>query len=114
MVQVTSTSPSPIIVFPGLRTLTLEDATFNDDKIGSIDVESLCDCLVERYERGLEVRKLSLEDCYRLRKDDVDRLRELVVDVEWDAIEQGFIEEEDEYEPGFFDNGHYHESDSDY
>jgi len=54
------------------------------------------DCLMERCERNAEIQTLCLDECSYLSSDDVERLEEIVVDVIWDGIEQGFTEEEDD------------------
>ena len=59
-------------------------------------VDMLLDCLMERCERNAEVQTLRLDDCSYLSSDDVKRLEEIVVDVIWDGIEQGFTEEEED------------------
>ena len=42
---------------------------------------------MERYERNAELLKLEFLDCSELFCSDVERLQEIVVDVEWDEIE---------------------------
>ena len=40
---------------------------------------------MERYERNAEVQVLRLEDCCSLLHDEVERIKEVVVDVIWDG-----------------------------
>ena len=61
---------------------------FLTEYVSSISVDMLMDCLMERYERNAEVQVLRLEDCYNISFNDVERLREIVVDVIWDGLEQ--------------------------
>jgi hypothetical protein len=43
---------------------------------------------MERCDRRAELLKLKLTDCYEVWCEDVDRLLEIVSDVEWDRVEQ--------------------------
>lgn len=62
-----------------------------------VDLEMLQDCLIQRYECGAEIQKLILDDCYRLDDDGAQELDNIVVDIQWDGIVQGFEgESEDE------------------
>ncbi|KJA15237.1 hypothetical protein HYPSUDRAFT_48554 [Hypholoma sublateritium FD-334 SS-4] len=95
---------------------SLVSISFTGVKFESEDVERdpddvslvlLQDCLIQRYECGAEIQKLSLDDCYRLDDFGVRELENIVVDVDWDEIEQGFErkesdeeEEEEEEEEG--------------
>ncbi|EDR14527.1 uncharacterized protein LACBIDRAFT_305207 [Laccaria bicolor S238N-H82] len=83
----------PAVYFPSLLHLTIEDTSFDsgyDDEYA--ELEDLKDCLIQRYERKAEVRKLTLSQCDRLTAEHVDELREIVVDVIWDGLETGFTE----------------------
>jgi hypothetical protein len=86
------------VSFPELRHIDLEDTDFyaKDAARGSISVDMLLDCLMERCERKAEVQMLCLDDCYNIRSDDVERLKEIVVDVSWDGIEQEFSDEDED------------------
>lgn len=55
-------------------------------------------CLIQRYECGAEIQKLSLDDCCRIDKSDVCKLRYLIVEVDWDGREEE-KEEEYDYDP---------------
>jgi hypothetical protein len=73
--------------FPKLRYIHLVGTDFvNSLSRSTTLVDTLLDCLTERYERNAEVQVLRLEDCYHLMSDDVERLKE-VVDVIWDGRE---------------------------
>ena len=76
------------VSFPKLRFIHLDGTDFDGTISGSISVDMLLDCLMERYERNAEVRVLRLDDCYYISSDDVERLEEIVVDVIWDGVEQ--------------------------
>lgn len=81
-----SRSPSPL-AFPQLRQISLNDVTFTsaagDD--GFISFESLRDCLIERYELGFEIEKVSVCKSSRLSAQDIPLLREIVPHVDWDG-----------------------------
>ena len=78
------------IPLPKLRNIYLEGTDFGGTFPGfSISVDMLLDCLMERCERDAEVlQTLHLNHCYRISSDDVARLKEVVVDVIWDGVEQ--------------------------
>ena len=58
----------------------------------STSVDMLLDYLMERCERNAEIQTLRLDDCFYLSSDDVERLKEVVVDVIWDGLEQHLLE----------------------
>ena len=90
------------VSFPKLRHIHLDNVNFDQDLTPTIDI--LIDCLMERYERKAEVQVLRLDDCYCVTFDDVERLEEIVVDVIWDEVEQGFTDEEDEEDEEEYDS----------
>jgi hypothetical protein len=57
---------------------------------------------MERYERGAELLKLKLTDCYGLSYKKVESLREIVVDVEWDGCGEPVGEESKDPEDGYY------------
>lgn len=67
------------------------------------DVDQFLDMLIWRYEHGGEIQKLDLEECDSLYSEDIDRIREVVVSVEWDEVEK---EKRDEDEDDDSDNPH--------
>ena len=75
------------VSFPKLRYLHLE-GTYFDGFDGTSSVENLLDYLKERREGKAEVQVLLLDDCYYISSGDVERLKEIVVDVIWDGVEQ--------------------------
>ena len=80
--------------FPNLRYIHLERTTFSLVSSGGTSVDILLDCLMERCERNAEVQVLRLDDCYSIYSCDVERLKEIVVDVIWDGVEQEDEEEQ--------------------
>jgi len=70
------------VSFPKLRYIHVNDADF------ALRVDRLLDWLMERYERNAEVQVLRLVDCYNISASDIERLKEVVVDVIWDGVEQ--------------------------
>jgi len=74
-------------------------------RFDSISVDGLMDILMERYERNAGIQALQLEDCHNILEDDVESLREIVVDVDWDGIEQGFSDEYDSEERDYDSDG---------
>ena len=102
----------PKLAFPELRTLTL--CQFSFDQVDDLPLDSLLQSLIWRYEFGAEIEKLDLQDCFRLDEDDVDLLREVVVDVFWDGVEQGYTDDEedsddynDSYDENYYDDPYY-------
>jgi hypothetical protein len=83
------------VSFPKLRYIELEGTEFY---ARSISVDMLLDCLMERCERKAEVQELYLDDCYHIWSGDVERLKEVVVDVTWDGIEQEFLDKDKEFD----------------
>ena len=59
---------------------------------------------MERCERNAEVQALRLNDCYYLTSDDVETLKEIVVDVIWDGIVQDFSDEDGDDDDGTIDD----------
>ncbi|KAJ6591565.1 hypothetical protein DFH09DRAFT_1358138 [Mycena vulgaris] len=101
------------LFFPALRNLTLEDTSFVEPALDTLQTT-----LMERCERKQELRALTLCECTLLSADDVVRLKEIVPQVTWDGLEQGFTDDDfeeefdDFYSDGFF--FHHDEGDSDY
>ena len=76
------------VSFPKLRYLHLDGADFFVTSRSTISVYTLLDCLMERYERNAEVRVLRLDDCNYITFNEVEKLKEVVVDVIWDGQEE--------------------------
>jgi len=103
------------VSFPKLRYICLDGTDFSATSPGSISVGMLMNCLMERYERNAEVQELCLEDCFNLTEIEVEGLRDIVVHVEWDEVEQGFSEEYDSEEGRDYDSdGNTIDDDFDY
>lgn len=96
--------PNGGLFFPALRYLTLVNTDF--EEVGVNDFENLMDCLMERCERKMELWKLTLEECIHLSWDDVEQLRDIVVDVDWDEFESTQSDDEDIH-PDFLSNSLY-------
>ena len=93
------------IPLPKLRYIHLEGADFGATTSGSsISVDMLLEYLMERCERDAEVQILRLEDCCSISSDDVARLKEIVVDVIWDGVEQEVSTQYDSEEGREYDN----------
>ena len=88
------------VPFPKLRYIHLEGADFFTTNPTITSVDMLLDYLMERCERNAEVQTLRLDDCSYISFDDVERLKEIVVDVIWDGVEKDFSEEDSEEDDG--------------
>jgi hypothetical protein len=51
---------------------------------------------MERCERKQDLWSLTLQDCSRLRHEEVERLENIVPEVVWDGMELGFTDDESE------------------
>ncbi|KAJ7043600.1 hypothetical protein C8F04DRAFT_724165 [Mycena alexandri] len=80
------------LFFPALRHLTLQNTDFEHEVLDTLER-----ALMERCERKQDLWSLTLSECFLLGSNDVLRLQEIVPEVIWDEIEQGFSEDEDEY-----------------
>lgn len=109
------------LFFPALRHLILEDTTFAETVLDTLE-----STLMERCERKQELWTLTLYDCIRLAHDDIARLEGVVPEVKWDGLEQGYSDDESEVDlsdydydnfystAGFFFDGEDVDSDYDY
>ena len=96
-------SVSPVY-FSALKTLTLEEVKFKGIVPASDPFEDLKNCLIGRGERKAEIQELRIRECSYLEEGDVDLLREMVGNVDWDELEVGFTDEEkDEDEEDAYD-----------
>ncbi|KAF5371005.1 hypothetical protein D9615_009994 [Tricholomella constricta] len=98
-------SAVPAVNFPHLKSLTIEDASFEEHAPVSNPFDNLQNCLMERSERKADIQELHLRECSHLYEENVDRLREIVAEVDWDEVEQGFSDDESVY--GYDDMGGY-------
>ena len=80
------------VSFPKLRNIHLEGTCFGSrleiSRYRSLSVEKLLDYLMERCDRKAEIQVLRLDNCSYISSGDVERLKEIVVDVTWDGVEQ--------------------------
>ena len=92
------------VFFPKLLYINLNGTDFDGTILGSISLDMLLDYLMERCERNAEVQVLRLDDCYNISFDDVERLKEIVVDVIWDGVEQEVSSQHDSEEDYYDDD----------
>jgi len=76
------------VPFPKLRYINLDGTHFLGINQGSISVDMVLDYLMERCERDAEIQALRLDNCFNISSNDVERLKEIVVEVIWDGVEQ--------------------------
>lgn len=105
------------IAFPGLRHLKMWEVAFDRFysfeafQAGShaVDIGRLQDCLMNRYERGVEISELTLLLCRRLKADQVRKLSEIVVNVDWDEETFGYSDDpnDDSDDDDFVDDPFY-------
>ena len=69
------------VSFPKLRYIYLKDTHVGTRRLGSVSLDMLLHCLMERCERNAEVPVLRLDGCHYVSSDNVARLKEIVVDV---------------------------------
>ncbi|THU87967.1 hypothetical protein K435DRAFT_782242, partial [Dendrothele bispora CBS 962.96] len=85
--------------FPLLTYLELTDLDFDENRDGNRDgndmVPSLVNCLQLRSNAQAEVERLVLRNCIRLTCDGINKLEEVVEDVDWDQEEIGFTDSEE-------------------
>ena len=84
------------VSFPKLRYILLE----NTDFFATRPIDILLDYLKERCERNAEIQTLRLNNCTNISFDDVERLKEFVVDVIWNVEERDSSEEDLEGDDG--------------
>jgi hypothetical protein len=75
------------VSFPKLRYIHLRGNVFYGRIREFVSFDMLLDYLMERCERNTEVQVLCLDECYYVGSDEVERLKEVVVDVIWDGVE---------------------------
>lgn len=66
------------ISFPKLRHIRISGTDFTYAKLGSISVDMLMNCLMERRERKAEVQELRLDHCYNISEYDIERFKKLL------------------------------------
>lgn len=99
-IQIRRAHPSKLY-FSSLQSIRIEDCAFGSHSIELPSFRLLQDSLQTRSERGAAISKLVLLDCENLTKEEVDELRDVVGDVEWDGIIEDWhpgLEDVDEVE----------------
>lgn len=86
------TVPPDCIVFPGLRHIKFDHVVFQP-RFGQYDkdavtVERLQNCLISRFERGVQIYSVLIEMCSLFDEEDLETLQEIVVDVHWDGVKR--------------------------
>jgi hypothetical protein len=81
------------IFLSGLHDLWLEEVDFKDTSDRTDSFRELQDCLMTRCHWDAELHELYLRQCSYLYSEDVELLKEMVVDVYWDETEVGRKEE---------------------
>ena len=76
------------VSLPKVRYIHLADTDFRGSVPVFISVDMLLDYLTERHKRNVEVQVLRLEKCYSISSEDVERFKEIVVDVILDGVER--------------------------
>ncbi|KAG6919502.1 hypothetical protein DXG01_005092 [Tephrocybe rancida] len=102
-------SATPSVYFPQLRTLTMEDVNF-EERVNppmTTPFQNLQGCLKERLDHNSKIQELRLRECSHLYQEHVDTLKGLVTALDWDRIEQGFLEDDDDSVYAYDDMGGY-------
>jgi len=98
-------SAVPTVYFPHLKSLVIEDMSFEEHADKSAPFDDLQNCIKERFERKAEIQELRLRECSHLYEGKVEELKEIVPNIDWDEVEQGFSDDESVY--GYDDMGGY-------
>ncbi|PCH36365.1 hypothetical protein WOLCODRAFT_157075 [Wolfiporia cocos MD-104 SS10] len=77
-------------LFPLLHSISLKSMCFAEWETYDVGLvgeltEPLLDCLARRRDRGVEIRKLQITNCYNIDDRDIERLCEIVPSAEWDG-----------------------------
>ncbi|KAI0819157.1 hypothetical protein BC628DRAFT_1404309 [Trametes gibbosa] len=86
----------PYTSLPYLRVLTLQEFRFNLPRDGLEPFDELLDWTIFRCNYYLPIDKLVLSECRYASASHIERLRDVVVDVEWDEWERESTTEEEE------------------
>ncbi|KAH6915978.1 hypothetical protein BKA70DRAFT_1179256 [Coprinopsis sp. MPI-PUGE-AT-0042] len=84
--------------FRSLKSISLVGPAFELEgtrPASAINVQELLDLLTMRYELGGEIEKLNIQDAYNLEYDDVELIKEICLDVDWDGLVE-IMSDEDE------------------
>lgn len=98
------------VAMPSLRALRFSEFRFSLPSDGLVPFDDLLDLTIFRCNCAIPIDEVRLSECKYATEEQVERLREVVVDVEWDGWEVESTTEEEEYDS---DEG-LHYSDSDY
>ena len=71
------------VTCPALQSLKIRHVVFHLNHEDGLSFEELQDCLMERCNRNVGLSRVILAACVNLYDEDVDLLREIVVDVNW-------------------------------
>ncbi|GLB41913.1 hypothetical protein LshimejAT787_1005130 [Lyophyllum shimeji] len=80
-------SAVPAGYFPSLKSLTLEDVSFEEHVGTFVPFRYLQECIKERSERKVALQELRLRECSHLYEEMVDLLEQTVPTVDWDGFE---------------------------
>jgi len=72
------------VPFPALQSLGFLRKSFRD-----LNLEEVLNFFMERYERGAGLQKLCIRKCFDIGEVNLQLLREIVPDVEWDGVIAG-------------------------
>ncbi|KAF8074861.1 hypothetical protein FPV67DRAFT_1445873 [Lyophyllum atratum] len=98
-------STVPTVYFPHLKSLTLEEVSFEEHVDTSAPFDDLRNCIKERSERKADIQDLRLRECSYLYEEIVDVLEEFVPHVDWDGFENEASDDEALY--GYDEMGGY-------
>lgn len=101
------------MVFPKLKEIHIRFAPYAFRR-DSPAFTAFVDALMARSELGIPVEKLTLENCGRLSRRDVEMLREVVAIVEWDEYRRVLLDDEtDDFDPSEDSDDTFDSEDSD-
>ncbi|KII87389.1 hypothetical protein PLICRDRAFT_163487 [Plicaturopsis crispa FD-325 SS-3] len=96
--NVGATKKKPDVFLPALQELVLDWVSFEEGISEYLRIEDLRDCLSARAQRGAQLATLSVQDCLWFEDEYVDRLEEVVEEVEWDGVVNHGSDDESEEE----------------
>lgn len=97
------------VAMPSLRVLRLSEFRFSLPADGYAPFNDLLDLAIFRCNYGIPLDEMRLSECKHATEKHVERLKEVVVDVEWDGweLETTTEEEEDDSEENYSDESDY-------
>lgn len=107
------------LCFPSLKHIVLSQTTFDTFETGyedNVDFDEFLGMLMMRYEFGCEIHRVEITDAINLDYEDIEKIREVCVDVKWDGHVEMDSDPEDEEDPYHFMNydDYYDEDEDDY